>query len=46
VFCEEATVLFPYYLALLYKDNFEKNHNKKKQKKNPSGEILQQSIMF
>jgi hypothetical protein len=29
----KATVLSPYYLALLYKDNFGKNHNKKKQKK-------------
>jgi len=38
----KATVLSQYDLTLLYKDNFEKNHNKKK----PSGEILQQSTVF
>jgi hypothetical protein len=29
----KATVLSPYNLALLYKDNFGKNHNKKTKKK-------------
>jgi hypothetical protein len=42
----KATVFFLHNLALLYKDNFEKNHNKKTKKKKPSGETLQQSTIF
>jgi hypothetical protein len=44
-FVRKAIVLSPYVLALLYKDNFGKNHNKK-QKTKPRGEILQQSTVF
>jgi hypothetical protein len=32
-FGRKATVFSPHNLALLYKDNFEKNHNKKTKKK-------------
>jgi len=33
----KATVFFLHNLALLYKDNFEKNHNKKTKKKSQVG---------
>jgi len=36
-FGRKATVFSPHNLALLYKDNFEKNHNKKTNKKSQVG---------
>jgi hypothetical protein len=41
----KAIVFSPHDLALLYKDNFGKNYNRKTKKKT-SGEKLQQSIVF